>query len=118
MTNPLWDVCPSLLGDKLQHTSVRLLALLAVDHLHEQGPLHVHLGDLIQRRGREDDLGAKVQLWSLGARGHDERITSVVLVEALHDGLSAAASHVVEMVRVTGVEAAPKACGILEMHCQ
>jgi hypothetical protein len=74
---------------------MRVLALLAVDQLHEQGPLDMELGHLVQRRRRKNDLGAKVQLWPFAARRHDEGIASVVLVEALDDGSPANARHAV-----------------------
>lgn len=106
-TNPLRDIGPPLLGNKLQNTSVRVPALFSIDHFHQQRPLHMQLGHLVQCRGRKDDFGAVVELWSFGPGGHDDRIASVVLVEALNNW-SPAASHVVEVLRVGRVEPASK----------
>jgi hypothetical protein len=83
--------------------------LLSVDQLHKQRPLYVELGHLVESGGWENNLGAVVELWSLSSRGHNERITSVVFVEALHNGSSSMASHVVEVLRISGVIPAAKA---------
>lgn len=95
-----------------------VFALLAVDHFHQKRPLDVELRDLVQSRGWQDDLGAEVELRSLGAGSHDEGVASVVLVESLHDGPAAVAGHVVEVVWVTGVEATPCAWTVLVRMCQ
>jgi hypothetical protein len=88
---------------------MRVLSLLAVDQLHQQRPLNVELGHLVKGRGREDDLGSIVELRSFGSGCHDEGIASIVFVEALYDGSSSMASHVVEVVRISGIIPAAKA---------
>ena len=87
-----------------------VLALLAVDELHQQWPLDVELGDLVEGRGRQDDLGSEVEIRTLVSRGHDYGIASVVLVEALDDRAPAVPGHVEEVVRIGRVEPASEAC--------
>lgn len=102
-THPLRNVCPALLSDEFQDTSVRMLSLLPVDQLHQEWPLYVEFGHLVESRGRKDNLGTIVELWSFGTRGHDDGIASIVLVKSLYDGSTSMASHVVEVLGISGI---------------
>lgn len=70
-------------------------AFLAVDQLHQQRPLHVELGHLVERGRWQDDLGAKVELRPVVAGGHDDGVASVVFIESLHPGHTTGSSWVV-----------------------
>ena len=90
-THPLRNIRPSFLGDELEHTSVRVLALLPVDELQHHGPLYVQSRHLVEGRWRQQDLGAVVELGSFGAGGHDKGKAAIILVEALG---ASSASHI------------------------
>lgn len=87
-----------------------MLSLLAVYNLHQQRPLYVELRDLVERRGRQEDLGTIVEFGAFGARGHNHGVASVVLVETLDDRAAPAAGEVVH-VGFAGVEAILEARG-------
>jgi hypothetical protein len=87
---------------------------LAVDELHQQRPLHMKLGHLVERRGREKNLGTVVELWPLVAGSHDDGVASVVFVESLYNRSSAVTRHVVEVIRVARIKVASKSRLILE----
>jgi hypothetical protein len=109
----LWDVCPALLSHKLEDAGMSMLLCCTIYELQHDGPLHVQLGNLVERRRREEDLGAVVELWPLGTGGHDHGVTSVVLVESLYNR-PPAARHLKEVLRVAGVKPAAPAETVLE----
>ena len=108
MAYPVGQVDLAFLGNELQHTRVRLLAvLLAVDELEQHGVRDVHAGELVERAGRQEHLAAVVRLLALWAGQHGDGIAAKVLVEA--PGRAAAAQllvrrHGVVLVVETGVE--------------
>lgn len=60
-----------------------MLALLAVDELQHYRPLDVEPGYLVESRGWEEDLGTIVELRAIRSGSHYQRVTAIVLVEAL-----------------------------------
>jgi len=92
-----------------------MFALLPVGKLQHDGPLYVQPRYFVESGRGKEDLGSVVEVWALGAGRHDERVASIVFIEALYGPRAshAVAGHLVEVIRVVGVEPATTAPSVV-----